>query len=706
MIITNDLRKDPSNSSSGFAWSAGDCPLEGYTIKRGLGIGGFGEVYFATTEAGKEVAIKRIVRNAQIEVRGTRHCLNLRHPNLVQLYDVRQVDENQAYIVMEYIAGNNMRDVIDAAPKGLPTEQAMDLFRQLAEGVAYLHSQGIVHRDLKPANIFLEDGFVKIGDYGLSKFISASRKGGHTDSVGTFHYMAPEISRGNYGKEVDIYALGVMLYEMLSGRVPFEGQSVQEIVVKHMTAVPDMAGFTSPYREVIQKAMAKDPGERYTDVKEMVKDLGLAMNYTRRFAGASTESSSGPPPFPENPPQPKKKSPCGFKPVTAPGTDEEPIAAAVVKASSDVWQWWKRLNNPVAQAVVLVVAAVLMFRTAGFWSHLAYYAAILYPTYYCIRYLVHRKRTGVPPMQQPLAQAPNNPPPVPPPELMITTIGKPGVQQHLADQMRAADEPAPYYAHRAQKPPAPPVKLPFRQWQAAQRNALAQRSIAVRWSEWTGSAFTSGLLCLTLGVVASLAMVASNMMSVDSFLPIAVWMVTIVWTSAIALLGLNKIWEGRPEDGWLFRFQQLTVGLLVGTLAWSLDSYLALPWHDAYRAFVMDDSSASAQAIADYVRDHHRAPDHFFDAGQPLLPAYLSFFALLFGGIRWWRLGDRIRKHRFSLVSVVFSVVLSFFLTTLLYFPTPFAIAFAGSLAAVIQLSAYWTNWNQKPDVVPAPEAA
>ncbi len=163
MIITNDLRNDSLKGSSGFAWSAGDCPLEGYTIKRGLGIGGFGEVYFATTEAGKEVAIKRIVRNAQIEVRGTRHCLNLRHPNLVQLYDVRQVDENQAYIVMEYIAGNTFADVIDAHTTGLPVQDAMDLFVQLASGVSYLHSQGIVHRDLKPANIFLDDGLSRLG---------------------------------------------------------------------------------------------------------------------------------------------------------------------------------------------------------------------------------------------------------------------------------------------------------------------------------------------------------------------------------------------------------------------------------------------------------------------------------------------------------------------------------------------------------------
>ena len=105
-----------------------------------------------------------------------------------------------------------------------------------------------MHRDLKPGNIFNDDGQVKIGDYGLSKFISASRRSGQTESVGTVHYMAPEIANGRYGKEIDLYALGVILYELLSGQVPFEGESVGEVLMKHLTAEPDVSRVPGPYR--------------------------------------------------------------------------------------------------------------------------------------------------------------------------------------------------------------------------------------------------------------------------------------------------------------------------------------------------------------------------------------------------------------------------------------------------------------------------
>ncbi len=700
MIITNEVRKDPSNSS-GFTWSAGDCPLEGYTIKRGLGIGGFGEVYFATTEAGKEVAIKRIIRNAQIEVRGTRHCLNLRHPNLVQLYDVRQIDENQAYIVMEYIAGNTLRDVIDAHPNGIPANEAIELFMQLAAGVAYLHSQGIVHRDLKPANVFLDDGFVKIGDYGLSKFISASKKAGHTDSVGTFHYMAPEISRGNYGKEIDIYALGIILYEMLSGRVPFEGQSVQEIIVKHMTASPDMTGFASPYREVIAKALSKDPTQRHSDVDNLVHELGLktpsaksyyvnanpVQNDAPKIPPATAYHANHPGAIPPPVPEP-------FNPVRASASIEEPMAAALFRKLTDIVIWWKGLNNPPVQFILLVALAFLMYRTAGFWSSAAYYTAILYPIYYCLRFLMVGKKPQSS-LAQTVALNPQTPHAVN--GNAVNTVPKPmsipPIPMHLSEQMKAQQESPPF-----PKPIGPPPRLSFKQWQAAQRNALAQRPAVIRWREWTGSAVTSGLICSVLAVLASMFVIGTNKMPIDTFLPLAVWSSAIVWTASVLLMALSKRWESRAEDGMLYRFQQMAVGLAVGLLAWNLDSYLSLPWHEAYQSFMLS-SNASPEVIAKHISEHHRVPPtQFFDMGRPLLPAYLSFFALMFGGIRWWRLSDRVRKHRFSLAAVVFAVAITFFFTNLLYFPVHFAVAMAAALAISLQLSSFWSG-SQKQNL-------
>ena len=104
-------------------------------------------------------------------------------------------------------------------------------------------------------------GARKIGDYGLSKYISCSRRSGQTESVGTFHYMAPEIGRGVYGKEIDIYALGIILFEMLTGRVPFEGESSQEIIMKHLTAEPDLSGVAEPYRQVIRLTPYSEQGQ-------------------------------------------------------------------------------------------------------------------------------------------------------------------------------------------------------------------------------------------------------------------------------------------------------------------------------------------------------------------------------------------------------------------------------------------------------------
>lgn len=256
-----------------FIYNAGDQPLRGFTIRRGLGRGGFGEVYEAVSDAGKQVAVKLVQRHLNVELRGVRQCLNLKHPNLVSLYDICQAPNGDHWIIMEYVAGETLDHAIARHPGGMPEAEVLAWFHGMATGVAYLHDQGLVHRDLKPANLFNDGGTVKIGDYGLSKFISASRRSGQTDSIGTVHYVAPEMANGRYGMEVDQYALGIIFYEMLTGRVPFDGQSTGEILMKHLTAAPDVALLPEAYRPIVRRLLEKDPQHRFGSVK----DLSAAM---------------------------------------------------------------------------------------------------------------------------------------------------------------------------------------------------------------------------------------------------------------------------------------------------------------------------------------------------------------------------------------------------------------------------------------------
>ena len=195
-----------------YHYTHGDRPLEGYTIQRGVGRGGFGEVYYAVSDAGREVALKVLTGHEQIELRGVAQCMNLKSPYLVTVFDVRQNEEGRNFVIMEYVNGPSMRELLDEAPAGLGVQKAAFFLRELGKGLTYLHDRGIVHRDLKPGNIFYEDGYVKIGDYGLSKAISESCHSGQTITVGTVHYMAPEIGQGRYDKSIDIYALGCVLY--------------------------------------------------------------------------------------------------------------------------------------------------------------------------------------------------------------------------------------------------------------------------------------------------------------------------------------------------------------------------------------------------------------------------------------------------------------------------------------------------------------
>src|SRR5260370_5979910 len=256
-----------------FTYGCGQKPLEGYTIKRGIGRGGFGEVYYALSDGGKEVALKLVQSNLEVELRGMTQCLNLKPPNLVLLYGLRTDARGDHWVVMEYVGGEALSSILNRHPQGVGNDMARQWFSGLAAALVYLHDHGIVHRDVKPGNIFLEAGVIKVGDYGLCKFIGGSQRAGQTQSVGTVHYMAPEISTGNYNRQIDIYAAGVILYEMLTGHVPFDGESAGEILMKHLTTPPDLSKVPTTFVPILDKALAKNAAIRYKSMAELARDV-------------------------------------------------------------------------------------------------------------------------------------------------------------------------------------------------------------------------------------------------------------------------------------------------------------------------------------------------------------------------------------------------------------------------------------------------
>ncbi|WP_205678685.1 serine/threonine-protein kinase [Aquisphaera insulae] len=283
----------PQAPQGRYTFSSGARPLDGYTIKRAIGRGGFGEVYYATSDSGKEVALKLVLRNLDVERRGVMQCMNLKCPNLLAIFDLKDNDQGDSFVVMEYVAGPSLANVLKQYPEGLPLPEIRRWIKGLVEGVAYLHDHGIVHRDLKPANLFMEEGTVKIGDYGLAKLITPSHGSEHSESIGTCHYMAPEVGSGKYHKPIDVYAIGVILYEMLTGRVPFDGETVNEVLMKHLTARPDVSVLPEPYRRIVAKALAKDPNQRPARVYDLLPPEDVPKAPDMRIIGGGRQGQQG-----------------------------------------------------------------------------------------------------------------------------------------------------------------------------------------------------------------------------------------------------------------------------------------------------------------------------------------------------------------------------------------------------------------------------
>jgi serine/threonine protein kinase len=687
-------------ASMKFQYGNGDKPLDGYVIKRGVGSGGFGEVYFAESDSGKEVALKRIQKNLEVEVRGVRHCLNLRHPNLVGIYDIRFDKDEQGWIVMEFIGGESLRERIDRYAETSNPEEAIALFAQLAAGVAYLHDQGIVHRDLKPANVFIDNGLVKIGDYGLSKYISASRRGGQTESVGTFHYMAPEIGRGEYGKEIDIYSLGVILYEMLTGFVPFDGESSQEIILKHLTADPDVSMLPEPYASTIQRALAKNASLRFSDCREMLWAIGWDLDASGLAFRKTTSAPMVSPPVLSNPTSTNTKkqkrvlgnndptiagvSPLQFaaNPSEQMNTFQEPIARAFNNKLIELQNWFRNLP-PSTRGVAIAIIVVTAVFVGNIVAPIAFLLLCIYACYYVVWYVgggpEHAKKLAAANMAHVPARNANP---------VAWNAG------HAAPAYPVAGYGAA--AAGTQSPvsrPAKPIsyKAALRNWQTEQREILSKRGLWSYLHSYTRSWVFSGIVISVLTLAAAVMTHARVDDNATSLVSGITWVGVMSLLASWSIIFFGRRWEKQPEDSIVFRFVMMTVGGLLGAVSYGLSSHLMMPWnelaHSGWEQLNMDGGVLNPG-------DWNRSWKGFYEGESPLLAAHIAYFASLMWIVRWWRQSDSLRKSRFSVFSIAWTVALAALVQGFFFFPAPWCLAFAGLTSVAVQMASPWIPYE------------
>jgi eukaryotic-like serine/threonine-protein kinase len=256
-----------------------------YKVIRKLGAGGMADVYLAEDqELGRRVAIKilndRHAHDEQFVERFRREAKNaakLSHPNIVSIYD-RGEAEGSYYIAMEYLDGRTLKDLIVSRGPS-PVGVAIDYTRQILAAIGFAHQNGIVHRDIKPHNVVVgSDGRLKVTDFGIARS-GASEMTEAGSIIGTAQYLSPEQARGApVDARSDLYSVGIVLYEMLTGKVPFTGETPLEIAMKHLSTVPDPPSKLRPEIPheldlICLRALAKDPEQRYQSAEEMDADL-------------------------------------------------------------------------------------------------------------------------------------------------------------------------------------------------------------------------------------------------------------------------------------------------------------------------------------------------------------------------------------------------------------------------------------------------
>lgn len=265
-----------------------------YEVVSHIGQGGMADVFLAVdTILNRQVAIKILRADLSTDTvsilrfeREAQAAAALAHPNIVEIYDVGDY-KGHHYIVMEFVSGKTLKQVIRSRGP-LVNEEAIDIMKQLCSAVSEAHARGIIHRDIKPQNVIVKaDGSVKILDFGIATAKGSMQLTQANNVMGSVHYLAPELARGEAATpQSDIYALGIVLYEMLSGDVPFKADQAVQIALKHMReAMPSVramnASVPQSVENIITRATAKDPKNRYRSTADMLQDVSTCLRSER-----------------------------------------------------------------------------------------------------------------------------------------------------------------------------------------------------------------------------------------------------------------------------------------------------------------------------------------------------------------------------------------------------------------------------------------
>ena len=261
--------------------------LDQFTIVKPIGHGAYSDVFLAEDPSGRQVVLKCPLESIMGDVstfdrfrRELEISRHLRHPGIQRSLEFT-ADRSRPYLVMEYVDGETLRAYM-TREKRLSVDRAVDFGRQLAAAMAYAHSQGVFHRDLKPENVLVTpDGRLVVTDFGVALMAGARRLTWRwfSTALGTPDYMSPEQIQGRRGDaRTDVYAIGVMLFEMLAGRVPWEGDNALSVMSQHLNApVPALhelnAAVPPPIEGIVRKCLRKVPDERYEDAASLESDL-------------------------------------------------------------------------------------------------------------------------------------------------------------------------------------------------------------------------------------------------------------------------------------------------------------------------------------------------------------------------------------------------------------------------------------------------